>query len=252
MSAEAPPELPTYLAPMRAADGAMDLSTPESSLLLVHLDRAIKCERAQAMDRLQRSGQELGRVQALLHAETQRVASARAATRVSEEKVAAVTSRATTAERRAEQLELALNKERKTWHRERTELVARANAPREEPPATLLDRLFVETEKRPEAAPEEVAEWLDRARAYVATLESVQRANAPSPREPSPRKPSPRVASPRDYGEAPAPVRNAAIGGERERPRDEMEKLLMKYEMAKEKLQALEMMYPGDLDEPSS
>ena len=87
------PELPAYLPGLgvRGAGGDDALATPESSLLLVHLDRAIKCERAQAMDRIQRSHMELQRIEALLHAEAERVASARASQRVHEEKAATAT-----------------------------------------------------------------------------------------------------------------------------------------------------------------
>lgn len=225
------------------------LSTPESSLLLVHLDRAIKCERASALDRIQRDRLELQRAQALLQAETQRVASARAASRVSDERVEVSAARAAAAERRADAAESALKGERKAWLRERAELVARAEAEasRSVPPATLLDRLFEETERRPSPPEDELRAWADRARAYVQLLESVQRAIAPSPRPvASPRAsaaPSPRVSAATRILPAAAPsepVYAAPVS-----TGDEMERLLLKYEVAKAKLQALENVYPN-------
>ena len=240
------PELPAYLPGLgvRGAGGDDALATPESSLLLVHLDRAIKCERAQAMDRIQRSHMELQRIEALLHAEAERVASARASQRVHEEKAATAAARAAAAERRADDAERALKAERKAWARERQDLVAAANAPRDEPPAELLAKATAEAERaRP---PDDDLEDLARAaRAYVQLLESMQRAAAPP--APSPRVPSPRLPSPRTARAEPAPVAAASPRPELpgDPPKDEMEKLLLKYEQAKEKLQALELMYPN-------
>ena len=116
-------------------------------------------------------------------------------------------------------------------------------APRDEPPAELLAKAMAEAERaRP---PDDELEDLARAaRAYVQLLESMQRATAPP--APSPRVPSPRLPSPRTARAEPAPPAASPrpeLPGDP--PKDEMEKLLLKYEQAKEKLQALELMYPN-------
>ena len=184
------------------------------------------------------------RFKALLHAEAERVSSARASQRVHEEKAATAAARAAAAERRADDAERALKAERKAWARERQDLVAAANAPRDEPPAELLAKALAEAERaRP---PDDELEDLARAaRAYVQLLESMQRAAAPP--APSPRVPSPRLPSPRTARAEPAPPAAASPRPELpgDPPKDEMEKLLLKYEQAKEKLQALELMYPN-------
>ena len=104
---------------------------------------------------------------------------------------------------------------------------------------------------------DELADLAGRARTYLQLLESMQRANAPA--APSPRPaPSPRLQSPRtaraDLRATNAPLAATAANASTlsprpaaadEAPKDEMEKLLQKYELAKEKLQALELMYPN-------
>lgn len=235
----APP--PAWAAPQYAppAPAAFELAAPESSLLLVHLDRAIKGERAQALDEVRRSRLEQARAVAMLDAETARSSAARADANAADQRCANAETDAEALRSQLADAERRHRAARDAWALKETKLSAAAAAARDEPPATLLDRLFDAVARRPQAEAEELEAWASRARQFQRAVEERIRSMGATPRPPTAAEP----ATPAKQAE-PASLRDT-YPAEHPAPSDEMEKLLLQYTRAKEKLSTLERLYPG-------
>lgn len=217
---------------------------PESSALLDQLDRAIRSERAQALERIERTTQDVDRARAVIGAATKRAEEAECRASAAEQSAAAMSMRAHSAEARALAVENELATARAEWARERQELAANTvsktdlastvaqvvrrlehdDLPVSADLVNAAQRLLTLTQSR--RAQQEPR--LSRAHSTTGSRRSLSVGVQPQTMTTSPSRPS------SEPSEAPP----ASTG-------DEMERLLFKYQQAKEKLKALEQMYPG-------
>lgn len=223
---------------------------PESSALLDQLDRAIRSERAQAMERIERTSQDVDRARAVIGAATKRAEEAECRAAAAEQSAAAMSMRAHSAEARALAIENELATARAEWARERQELTANAVS------KTDLAATVAQVVRRLELDDPPVSADLVNAAQRLLTLTQSRRAQQQDPRmsrahstTSSSRRglpldnaiqhhPQPMMASSSRPSSEPSEAVPANTG-------DEMERLLLKYQQAKEKLKALEQMYPG-------
>ncbi|KAJ1458432.1 hypothetical protein M885DRAFT_614291 [Pelagophyceae sp. CCMP2097] len=208
--------------PHRAGDG----ESHESALLLVHLDRALKTEKAQAADLIERMRLDVQRQRALADAATHRLGAAEArASRAAEGELDADAARRG-AEQRLAATDAALRAaETRARAAEAQVETMRSDARRDAEPKAALARVaavFAATVDAMDDAA--LAEWSRLTSSLEAIVSAAQQKRAPPP-EP--------VAAKRSYGKAPAA------------PNDEMDKLLQKYDAAKARLLALEELYPA-------
>ena len=235
MAAPPLPAAPPYATP---APAAFELAAPESSLLLVHLDRAIKGERAQALDEVRRARLEQARATALLEAEAARGAAARADAKAADQRREKAEADAEALRAQLADAEARHRAARDAWALKEKKLRAAA-APRDEPPATILDRLVDAVARRPDAEAEELEAWASRARQFQRAVEERIRDTGATPRPPTAAEPP----TPAKTAE-PSSLQDTYAAGQTI-PGDEMEKLLLQYTRAKEKLSTLERLYPG-------
>ena len=116
---------------------------------------------------------------------------------------------------------------RDAWALKEKKLRAAA-APRDEPPATILDRLVDAVARRPDAEAEELEAWASRARQFQRAVEERIRDTGATPRPPTAAEPP----TPAKTAE-PSSLQDTYAAGQTI-PGDEMEKLLLQYTRAKE------------------
>ena len=236
MAAPPLPAAPPYAT--TPAPAAFELAAPESSLLLVHLDRAIKGERAQALDEVRRARLVQERATALHEAEAARGAAARADAKAADQRREKAEADAEALRAQLADAEARHRAARDAWALKEKKLRAAA-APRDEPPATILDRLVDAVARRPDAEAEELEAWASRARQFQRAVEERIRDTGATPRPPTAAEPP----TPAKTAE-PSSLQDTYAAGQTI-PGDEMEKLLLQYTRAKEKLSTLERLYPG-------
>ena len=163
MAAPPLPAAPPYATP---APAAFELAAPESSLLLVHLDRAIKGERAKFLDEVRCARLEQARATALHEAEAARGAAARADAKAADQRREKAEADAEALRAQLGDAEARHRAARDAWALKEKKLRAAA-APRDEPPATILDRLVDAVARRPDAEAEELEAWASRALSLI-------------------------------------------------------------------------------------
>ena len=250
-----------------------EMHAPESSMLMVHLDRALKNERAQAMDRIQRSALELSRAQAVIAAATQRAEHAESRATAAEQNAAGANVRAQSAEARARKAEQDLEVAKTDWAKDRQDLLAKST----EPPLLTIQRLtrtFQDHHFADQIAITELVNAVDGLAIAVRRHQQPQFQTQPqfvAPQQPPflgglPQQqqqgyPHPRIDPTTTYPTT-TTVGSTTMGPQQDHQpqqhqqqqqrdstadvHDEMDKLLRKYQHAKEKLKALERMYPDN------
>lgn len=225
--------------------------SPESSVLLVHLDRALKNERVQCVERVQRLSLELSRAQAVIGAATQRAEHAESRASVAEQNASAASLRAHAAEARAQKAERDLESAKSDWARDRQDILARTDVA----PLDIIRRLT--RELVPDQQTAEVARAADllarslnagrHTKIDDALATPFQAATPPtfSQQRPAPAQDQSSQRRRTDQEDPPGGQRpGGRVRDAMSETHDEMDKLLRKYQHAKEKLKALERMYP--------